>query len=213
MTPFYINLDSAHERRDKFISLNGNSYERWRATTKDEVPQEVLDRMLSNHLLPYESHRARCACFLSHQKLLQYIVDNKIDDVLILEDDAIPTEESIPIHYPRDSIVYLGGFIHSRKMREGIKDEVIHQKGIQCVCPQKHRMLGCLSYIIPHHSVASMILNKIASQKRYKAIDIMLGNIGIKQYYNYPPSFIEDKVKSQIIKKNKWMNSEYQFTS
>ena len=58
------------------------------------------------------------------------------------------------------------------------------------------------------------ILNKIYSQKRYKAIDIMYGNIGAKQYFNYPGSFREEGDISQITpNKTKIQTEDYEFIS
>ena len=206
MITFFINLDAATSRRSKFQDTD---YKRWTATKKDDVPLAIDNKMISRYNFPRESHLGRCGCFLSHTKLLEHIVDNKLDNVLILEDDAIKINE-IPIDYPKDSIVYVGGFIHHKEMMNNQKIEINHEKGINEVS-EKYRMLGCLAYIIPHHSVALKILNKIYSQKRFRAIDIMMGNIGIKQYYNYPPSFIEEKTESQIQKKTKYMNDNYEW--
>ena len=206
MITFFINLDDATSRRSKFKDTD---YKRWKATPRKDVPLAIDNKMISRYNFPRESHLGRCGCFLSHTKLLEHIVDNKIDNVLILEDDAIKINE-IPIDYPKDSIVYLGGFIHHRKMMNNQKIEIEHKQGINEV-PEEYRMLGTLSYIIPHHAIALKILNKIYSSNRFKAIDIMLGNIGIKQYYNYPPSFIEEKTESQIHKKIKYMNDNYEW--
>ena len=206
MITFFINLDDALSRRCKFEETD---YKRWTATKKDDVPLAIDNKMISRYNFPRESHLGRCGCFLSHTKLLEHIVDNKLDNVLILEDDAIKINE-IPIDYPKDSIVYVGGFIHHKQMMNNQKIEINHKKGINEVS-EKYRMLGCLAYIIPHHSIALKILNKIYSQKRFRAIDIMMGNIGIKQYYNYPPSFIEEKTESQIQKKTKYMNDNYEW--
>tara|TARA_R100001594_G_scaffold49_4_gene221 strand:- start:2106 stop:2729 length:624 start_codon:yes stop_codon:yes gene_type:complete len=206
MITFFINLDDASSRRSKF---NDTDYQRWKATPKKDVPLSIDNKMISRYNFPRESHLGRCGCFLSHTKLLEYIVDNKLDDVLILEDDAIKINE-IPLDYPKDSIVYLGGFIHHKKMMNNQKIEINHKKGINEVS-ENYRMLGCLAYIIPHHNIALRILNKIYSSKRFKAIDIMMGNIGLKQYYNFPPSFIEEKTESQIQKKTKYMNDNYEW--
>ena len=206
MITFFINLDDALSRRAKFEETD---YKRWTATKKDDVPLAIDNKMISRYNFPRESHLGRCGCFLSHTKLLEHIVDNKLDNVLILEDDAIKINE-IPIDYPKDSIVYVGGFIHHKEMMNNQKIEINHKKGINEVS-EEYRMLGCLAYIIPHHSIALKILNKIYSQKRFRAIDIMMGNIGLKQYYNYPPSFIEEKTESQIQKKTKYMNDNYEW--
>ena len=208
MNTFFINLDNATSRREKF---KDTEYIRWRATPKEEVSPFVDDKMISMYSFKRSSHLARCACFISHTKLLEYIVDNKINDILILEDDAIKVN-SVPIDYPKDGITYVGGFIYNRKMMDEKEPEIEHQKGIN-LCPPQYRILGCLSYIIPTWEFALKILNKIYSQKRYKAIDILLGNIDIKQYYYYPGCFREEGCPSQINKKNKIMTEKYKFIS
>ena len=206
MRTFYINLDSAASRREKFAETN---YERWRATTKKEVPAFVDEKMMSMYNFGRERHLARCACFLSHTKLWEHIIEQKLDDVLILEDDAV-LMRTPPSDYPTDSIVYLGGFIHNRKMMNNLKPGVEHKQGIN-VCPPEYRVLGCLAYIIPTWKVALSLLNKIYQQKRYRAIDIMLGNIGIKQYYWFPGCFREEGSPSQISARREIMTDKYEF--
>tara|TARA_R110002020_G_scaffold42048_2_gene123547 strand:- start:1334 stop:1957 length:624 start_codon:yes stop_codon:yes gene_type:complete len=206
MITFYINLDSAIERKKKFKDTDAI---RWKATTKSEVSEFVDKKMISMYNFGREAHLARCACFLSHTKLLEHIVQEKLNDVLILEDDAVKIRE-VPTEYPDDSIFYVGGFIHNRRMMNNNRPDIQHKEGLNLV-PQEYRMLGCLSYIIPRWTVALKLLNKIYEQKRYKAIDILLGNIGIKQYYQYPPSFIEEGCESQIKQKTKFMNEKYEW--
>ena len=195
---FYINLDTATGRRNKFAD---NNFTRWKATGREEVPDYICSKMVSRYNFGKDSHLARCACFLSHTKLLEHIVENKLDDVLILEDDAIQVNE-LPKEYPRDSITYVGGFVYNKKMMNTKPPEIKHQVGIN-LCPDDLRVLGTLAYIVPSWRVALNILNKIYSHNRYKAIDIMMGNIGIKQYYNYPASFREEGCSSQISQRNK----------
>lgn len=211
MKVFYINLDTAKERRNKFKDKN---FTRWKATSKEEVPPYISSRMLSMYNFGREAHLARCACFLSHIKLLEHIVEHKLDDVLILEDDAIQVHK-IPTEYPKDSITYIGGFVYNKKMMDNKTPVIKHQVGIN-LCPENLRILGCLAYIIPTWKIALNILNRIYSENRFKAIDIMLGNIGIKQYYNYPASFREEGCESQISvknKSNKIMTESYEFIS
>jgi len=209
MITFFINLDAAEQRRIKFKNTD---IRRWRATPRSDVPEYINNTMLSMYNFGNDAHLARCGCWLSHTRLLEYIVENKLDNVLILEDDAIQVNP-IPIDYPKDGIIYLGGFMYNRKMIDESQPQVDHQKGIN-LCPQEYRILGCLSYIIPTWRLAFDILNKIYSQSRFKAIDIMLGNISVKQYYSYPGSFREEGCPSQISeknKKNKIMTEFYNF--
>jgi len=211
MKTFYINLDSASSRRNKFAETG---FKRWIATPKSEVPPFIDKKMTSMYSFGREPHLARCACFISHTKLLGHIVNEKLNDVLILEDDAIQINK-LPIDYPKDGIVYVGGFIYNRKMMNPKKPNINHQKGIN-LCPPDYRVLGCLAYIIPRWELAEIILKKIYSQNRFKAIDIMLGNIGMKQYYYFPGCFREEGSDSQISKKNKnnkIMVETYEFIS
>ena len=213
MITYYINLDSATSRRNKFAETG---FKRWRGTPKEEVPPFVDEKMSSMYNFSRQGHLGRCGCFISHTKLLEHIVDQKIDKVLILEDDAIKVNP-LPIDYAKDGITYVGGFIYNRKMMDEKKPDIPHKQGLN-LCPPEYRILGSLSYIIPTWQLALEILNKIYSQNRYKAVDIMMGNIGIKQYYNYPGSYREEGVESCIMpdkqyKRNKIMTEKYEFIS
>jgi hypothetical protein len=208
MQVFYINLECATERRNKFLNKN---FTRWKATSREEVPEIIDNLMISMYNFGRDSHLGRCACFYSHIRLLEHIVKNKLNDVLILEDDAIQVND-LPKKYPKDSIIYVGGFVYDKKMMNTKPPKINHKEGIN-LCPPECRILGTLAYIIPRWQIAYKILNLIYSQKRYKAIDIMYGNIGIRQYYNYPASFREEGTLSQISKKNKIMTEDYEFVS
>ena len=209
MKVFYINLDTATVRKNKF---EGKQYCRFRAFTRDEVPEILDKKMTSMYNYPRANHLSRCACWLSHTQLLEKIVKENLEDVLILEDDAIQVNP-IPIDYPKDGIVYVGGFIYNKKMMIETPPEITHKKGIN-LCPPEYRILGTLAYIIPTPDIALKILNRIYSSKRYKAIDIMYGNLDIKQYYNYPGSFREEGCPSQISpNKNKIQTEDYEFIS
>ena len=130
MITFYINLDTAIKRKNKF---EDKGYQRLRAFSRDEVPEILDKKMTSMYNYPRPNHLSRCACFLSHTQLLEKIVNEKLSDVLILEDDAIQVN-SIPIDYPKDGIVYVGGFIYNKKMMLEKPPEITHKKGIN-LCP------------------------------------------------------------------------------
>ena len=199
-------MDSATVRRNKFQT---KKFTRFRAIPRDEVPELVDKKMTSMYNFGRDSHLARCGCFLSHIKLLEKIVNENLEDVLILEDDAIQVN-NIPIDYPKDGIFYVGGFIYNRKMMDETQPKINHEIGIN-LCPENFRILGTLAYIIPNSQIALTILSRIYSQNRYKAIDIMYGNIGMKQYYNYPGSFREEGCPSQISRKVKIQTENYEF--
>jgi len=156
MKKIYINLDTAEERREKFKDTN---IRRWRATPREEVPTSVETKMLSMSSCPKQTHLGKCACWLSHTKLLEEIVKHKMNDVLILEDDAVQVND-IPSDYPRDGIVYIGGMIWWRKMVNNGNPKLQHKQGMN-LCPPEYRVLGNISYIIPNWEIAETILKLI----------------------------------------------------
>ena len=201
---FYINLIDDHERREKFL---GKGYHRFEAVSREEVPDEVDIRMRSMYNYPRRSHLGRCACFMSHYELYKYIVENELDNVLILEDDAVQVKD-LPTEYPRDSIIYLGGFFHNIKMMDKTPVKIDVKEGLNTLNP-KYRVLMTLSYIIPNWEVAREILDYIDARPRYKAIDIMISDCGIPKRFEYPGCFEEEGCPSTIIKGRTKKSNKY----
>ena len=117
-------MDTARERRNKFSDKN---FQRWKATTTEEVSEFIDKKMQSMYNFGRDAHLARCACFLSHTRLLEHIVDKKLNDVLILEDDAVQVN-TIPKQYPKDSITYIGGFVYNKKMMDSKPPVIEHHQ-------------------------------------------------------------------------------------
>lgn len=208
MKKFFINLDRDTSRAEKF---NDTDYIRWRATPREEVSEELNKQMLSYYNLSIKAHLGKCGCFHSHIKLYEHIIKNKLNDVLIVEDDAVQVNE-LPTDYPKDSLIYVGGFFHNKKMTNNKKVIIKSTDGINTL-PDEYRILMTMSYIIPTWEVAEDILKKILSLKRYKAIDVLLGNIDIKRVYNYPACFEEEGVESTINKKSKKATKYYEWVN
>ena len=203
---YYINLDTSHERRIKFL---GKDYRRWDAVSREEIPEWLDNKMRSMWNFPKEAHLGRCGCFASHMELYKYIVKNEFNDVLIVEDDAVLVK-SIPTTYPKDGITYVGGFFHPQKMMSKEKVVLQSKKGINYL-PSDYRVLMSISYIIPTWEIAKEILDTIEERRRYKAIDIMLGDMAIHKYYEWPACYVEEGSSSTIAKKQKKSNAKYEW--
>jgi len=190
MNKFVVNLDRCKDRMKYF----DKSFKRWSAVDganlKDDNP--VLSRMISMHNISPQQHRGKCGCFISHINLLQHIINNKLNNVLVVEDDA---EQVNPLPDPLpEEFTYLGGFFSGKHFSDV---EVSNRAGIWDI-PENTKLLMTLSYFIPKWEMAKYIYNEIMSQKRFRAIDVMLNNIHFTKCYHYPACFIERPLVSTI---------------
>jgi hypothetical protein len=144
--------------------------------------------------------------------LWQYISDNRIDDVIILEDDAEQVNDIGDLQLPQDGITYLGGWLHQLKMTDNKPVEHNSKDGINELNKTKMRMLCTLSYYIPKWQIAKQMLDYLNQLNRWRAIDVSIHNIPIENYYVFPAIYIERDLQSNIRKiKKKHPNQYYQF--
>ena len=209
MKKFYINLDSAPERKCFF----DDSYTRWSATSRAEITHLQNKKMISYYNISPDEHLAKCACLASHSNIWRYIATNKIDNVLIVEDDA-KLVNPFPEELPSDGITYLGGFFVNPKITDKSPVNAEKNEGINKLDKGTLRMLMTLAYYIPHHGIAKEMIDTLDCFERHRAIDSLLYKIPVKNYYQYPAVFIERDLPSQIRKgKNKHSNDKYEWTT
>ena len=175
--------------------------ERQAGVSREEVSDEVDKRMVSYYNYPRQSHLGRAACFCSHMELYHYIIENQFNNCLILEDDAVKVKD-IPQSYPTDGIVYVGGFLGNQKITDKTPVKINFKDGINYLDP-KYRILMTMSIIIPTWQICKEIVELIEIKTRYRAIDILLGNLAIHKYFEYPACFVEEGSTSSIAKKDK----------
>lgn len=205
---FVINLNRSQDRFKKYFD---NSYTRWEAIDYKDLQDnnDIFKRMISYYNLDENEHKAKCACFLSHYNLLKYIVKNKLNNCLILEDDAELVRNLPNINdLQKDGIIYFGGFFHNKLMTNNKK--IVHEskEGINKLDKSNMRILMTLSYFIPSYLIAQKIIDYIDSLNRYRAIDIILYQVPIDNYYVYPSVYIERCIESQIRKNKKKHSTE-----
>ena len=148
----------------------------------------------------------RVGCLLSHIKALEHIVENKLNDTIIFEDDAylkdgklddllealkekknqgdlISAEGHVAYQFPHDFIVYLG---YSQN-------------------PKNDCVYCCHAYLIPRWERAEYILGTINCVQQKKAIDSMLVKYIQKAgfHFSYYDIFGQNAGYSYIDKKDK----------
>jgi len=170
---------------------------------------ESCQKMISYHNVRYTpQHLGKTGCFLSHLKVLKHIAEYKLDKCLIVEDDALQIGD-LPEDLP-DTFCYLGGFILNQKITSKEPIEIDHKEGWNTL-DEKYRMMTTLAYYIPTWQMAKEIVQMLEGLKRWKAIDIMYGNLIKNPKYIYPAVFIEEPFPSQIQNKrvNLFANEHY----
>ena len=204
MNKFVINLDRCKDRMLFF----DKSYTRFPAVDGAELSDDnpILKKMISMHNIDPKQHRGKCGCFISHVNLLKHIINNKINNVLVVEDDAEQVNP-LPDNMPNE-FIYLGGFFSPKRFDDDLVIPDIQQGLLEV--PEDVKLLMTLSYYIPNWELAEVIYDHIIGQNRYRAIDIMLNKLPIKRYLYYPACYIERPLVSTIREdKNKHSTKYY----
>ena len=199
------------ERRIKWSNTEYKIFDAVNGKEELTYDCESCNKMISYHnARNTPQHLAKTGCFLSHLNLLKHIVENKLNKCIVLEDDALQVNQ-LPEDLP-DTFCYLGGIIMNKKITSKEKIIVEHKEGINTL-DEKYRMVTTLSYYIPRWEIAQDLYNKLMGLKRFRAIDIVYGNIIENPKYIYPAVYIEEPFESQIQNKriNKHANEFYVF--
>lgn len=210
MNKFVINLNRCSDR----LQYYDDSYTRWEAVDGNDLSSDdpIIKKMYSLYnLKDYNEHLGKCGCLLSHKTLWEHIINNKLNNVLIVEDDADQISELPNINdLPKDGITYLGGYFHSINIRNHKLPEIISNDKINKV-KSNFRILMTLSYYIPSYDICEKLYSELKKwdKKRYRAIDVMLSKFNIDKYYYYPAIYVERNVESTITKQRKKRSNEY----
>ena len=204
---FVINCKGSEDRWENYTD---KKYERWLGTHYKELPDgdPRFKKMVSYYNINPNEHKAKVGCLVSHTNLWRYLITNKMNDVLVLEDDAVEVDR-IPKNLPVDGVTYLGGLSWNLKTLDGPKKMAL-EDGIYLV--DDFKILMTMSYYIPTWEIAKELLDYVESQKRYRAIDIMMTKAPSTFYMSYPASF-EERGDPSIIRqtKNKRSNKYYRW--
>ena len=178
---FIINL-----KRDKKKMILHKGRERWEACDGKEVSLEEIDnsKLFVRHNTKENKKRGIYGCLQSHLTLLRHIIDNKINDVCIIEDDSTSDFVCPKELKDTDHITYLGGWVVDKKINriaKPVPEKEFFFQGINklgdCRC------LTTRCYYIPKWELAKGLLDFLEKKKRYKAIDIMMAEHVNHIYY------------------------------
>ena len=207
MYKFFLNLDRSPDRRKNF----DDSWTRFKAVDGKEFHSDepILKRMVSMWNINESEHRAKCGCFQTHYNMLCHIRNNKLNRVIVVEDDALQVNEiEEDVLSQCKTFTYLGGYFAHIRMFDGalITGEFPGSyDGLNQLDKTEMRILMTLAYYIPHWTIARDIIDYIDSKARVRAIDVMLFDIVKVPFdYIYPALFIEDTCETTIHKVSRY---------
>jgi GR25 family glycosyltransferase involved in LPS biosynthesis len=172
--------------------------------------EEIMDKFNFRYNTSQKLKDATASCFNSHLKIMKKIVDEKINDVVICEDDSIKELDINNIDTSNiNEICLFGGTLRHPKnwkydkewRKEHVNDIVDNFKeGVNKIDYEKYRWAQTYSIYYPNWEKTNELLNNILnSKKSYCHLDIFLSKNKLINYLYYPTPFIcDDNGLSQI---------------
>jgi len=191
---FVISMDNELGReRQKRLNYTFNLFT---GKTAGECPDWVKDKMRHRSNIKEKALNGKLGCFTSYVCLLNKIVSEKINNVLILEDDCIQIGE-----FTKDQLgnkpIYLNGLFHhptnyankNKEWTEKLKHDLQLTTGINEIDWDKFRIVGTLGIYIPKWEQAQEIVDKLKYTKSLTTIDSQISKQKLISKFHYPPLF------------------------
>ena len=178
------------EKRRKLLNYD---YEWFKSITPEA---DFEDKFIFRYNTSEKLKKGTMSCFASHMAIMKYIVDNKIDDVVVCEDDSFKIgdfdNKSIK------DICLLGGTIRHPTSWGKDKDfqknnDIVFHDGVNKIDYDRYRWTHTFAIYYPNWEKTSGLLNNILqSKKKYRPIDIFLSKNKLINYLYYPTPFIHN---------------------
>ena len=203
MRIFVISMDN--EVGEKRRSLLNYDYE-WIKSV--EIPEELKDKFIFRYNTGEKHKKGVMGCFASHLYTLKKIIDEKIDDCIICEDDTFMMDKIDTKNI--NEICLLSGRLHhpnswskDKNFQKNIIDRIKFVEGVNKIDYNSYRWTGTDAIYYPSYKKALELYNNIVKTKRFKHIDILIANNRYINYLYYPsPFMMVDNNISQISKSN-----------
>jgi len=193
-----INLKRDGEKWSKY--KKDDRYIRFSACNGVEMSKEnpYFDRLQIMWNAADRKKKCTAGILNSHMSIIKKIVKQKINQALVIEDDAVidfKMLEKINLNkLPQDSIIYFGGTLHppdTFKNKTWRHEQTIKsfKKGINKIDPKKFRILGGHGYYFPTWETAKDLLDKVDTKKKMRALDSEMVKLQRSQdikYFYYP---------------------------
>ena len=172
---FVINISD--ERWEKYLSLN-DRYIRFKGVVGSELDLEAYDKYVFYWNKNEKAKRSTIGCAESHLSLMRHIISNKLDNVIVIEDDALIDFERLNELDDVKGFCYIGGGFQStilkndKSFQKEIIKETYYTQKIHKIDTEKYIITGGHGYYFDTWKTTKEIYDDIKSQKRKRAIDV-----------------------------------------
>tara|TARA_R110002020_G_scaffold212976_3_gene419679 strand:- start:706 stop:1359 length:654 start_codon:yes stop_codon:yes gene_type:complete len=164
---FVINISDERWTRYK----QDERFNRWIGKDGRDLDMDFVENTYITMWNANESHKRSVAgCSESHLSLLRYIYENKIDDVIILEDDTIMDFDRLHLLKDINEFCYLGGRFQGKTLKHKPHTGILFE-GVNTINPFTFTITGGHAYYIPTYDIAESLYINIMSKRKRRAID------------------------------------------
>lgn len=158
-----------------------------------EAPESIKDKFKFRYNIKENKKTAIENTFASHLNILKYIVDNKLNQVIVNEDDAILNGNINALKDLKEATLLGGTLRHPTnwaKDKEWRKNNDIRlQIGENTIDYEKYRWTQIYSVYYPVWEEAKRIYDAVISADKYKHYDIFLAEKRLIKKLHYPSIF------------------------
>lgn len=191
-------------------------FTRFPAVDGSTLSDQTCDRMISMWSISKHHQQSKMGCFLSHLNLHKQIAKQKLNGVLIIEDDADLRNVQIPSEIDNlDGLCFFGGWATSLKVKDNklpLDFHPNHKHGgkrltLNRINRDRYRILQTRAYFVPNWKISRDLVDFIEGHKRVRAIDLMIDKFPKTDYFLFPAA-ATNRVGSQSTRDKKAKNQD-----
>ena len=183
MKVFVINVSD--ERWEKYKA--DTRYIRFKGVVGQELDLETYDKYVFYYNKNESSKRSAIGCSESHLSLMKYIYENKLNNCIVIEDDALIDFNRLDELKDVKGFSYIGGRFQAPILKNDnlfqkeFNKEIFSTQKLNKINPNEFIIIGAHGYYFENYNVVKDIFEDIQSQKRQRAIDVELKRIQKKR--------------------------------
>lgn len=182
---FVVNIS---DERWKKYDESDDMYYRFKGVDGSKLDLEAYDDKYIFYYNKNEaSKKSTIGCAESHMSMMKYIYENQLNNVIVIEDDALLDFTRL---YELDDVkgfCYCGGRIQAtvlkndKELQKNINKDMFLKEKLNFIDTESFIITGCHGMYFENYEVAKEIYDDISAQKRVRAIDCELKRIQKKR--------------------------------